>query len=121
MQPIPTVSYGHVGNVVDEPWAYSPIGHIILGETKEEAIETIQYSGYPYVFSASPFFVGSCATKWVPIDLRDEESAWCKELDGSFTYRSLDECMGGLQPGYWANAKEAGKMPYFVRQQKKKG
>ena len=88
-------------------------------DTPEEATNAIRVAGYPYVYATTPFFEPTTTTKWVPIEFKYEDHSWVRELDGTYTFRTITEIMTELYPGYWAKAKADSKMPYFVREEKK--
>ncbi|KAL9036122.1 MAG: hypothetical protein Q9214_006277 [Letrouitia sp. 1 TL-2023] len=50
----------------------------------------------------------------VPANPSPSQQFWCRELDGSYTLRTMNDISTSCQPGVWQQATETG-YPYFVR------
>ncbi|MCJ1335958.1 hypothetical protein MMC09_001232 [Bachmanniomyces sp. S44760] len=53
----------------------------------------------------------------VPFNQSDDQQLWVRELDGSYTLRTVKDIQENLQPGYWQYAQPGG-YPYFICQKK---
>ena len=52
----------------------------------------------------------------VPQDASPDNQYWCRELDGTWTARTVDTIMNSLNPGQWAYGPSG--YPYWVRHAK---
>lgn len=50
----------------------------------------------------------------VPYKAAPGQQFWCRELDGSWTLRTVNETMAELQPGYWDKSQSGHAI--FIRQ-----
>lgn len=107
-----------------------------------QAAPGTQYPGYPYPTQASgpttlpdgtSLFLGKTREQvmWenqqianntganepvqmVPYKAAPGQQFWCRELDGSWTLRTVQETMSELQPGYWDKGQSGHAI--FIRQ-----
>lgn len=49
----------------------------------------------------------------VPQNASPDNEFWCRELDGTYTLRTMNTIMQSLQPGDWQESESG--YPYFVR------
>lgn len=54
----------------------------------------------------------------VPYKVENDEQFWCRELDGSYTLRTMKDIQDNLQPGVWQIGSSG--YAYFVRESKEK-
>ena len=50
----------------------------------------------------------------VPYNAAAGQQFWCRELDGAWSLRTVNECMTELQPGYWDKSQSGHAV--FIRQ-----
>lgn len=82
-------------------------GHVYwYGSTKEE-VDIQNYAIHKAHAKPTPL---------VPYKPSSEQQFWCRELDKSYTLRTMTDIMENLQPGYWQPGDEG--YPYFIRQKK---
>jgi hypothetical protein len=52
----------------------------------------------------------------VPYKPSPDQQFWCRELDRSYTLRTMTDIMGNCQPGEWRESESG--YPYFIRRKK---